>query len=150
MPVMQPPDDRGVDWTGGFPDDSPIAPLDGRTFVERLQRLSERARDLTLLRRARTESARTPHREQAESASGAAEVGLEGAFHVVVDARDEEDREDGEDERHGDADVEVLHEVDPWRQESVVKPRVAPRAAVSIAASGLYKARGASIFPICE
>ena len=55
MPVMQPPDDRGVDWTGVRPDDSPIAPLDSRSFVVRLRRLSERARDLTLLRRARTE-----------------------------------------------------------------------------------------------
>ena len=52
---MQPPDDRGVDWTGVRPDDSPIGPLDGRSFVARLRRLSERARDLTLLRRARTE-----------------------------------------------------------------------------------------------
>ena len=39
---MQPPDDRGVDWTGVRPDDFPIAPLDGRTFVERLQRLDKR------------------------------------------------------------------------------------------------------------
>ena len=52
---MQPPDNCGVDSTGVRPDDFPIAPLDGRTFVERLQRLSERARDLTLLRRARAE-----------------------------------------------------------------------------------------------
>ena len=52
---MQPPDNCGVDWTGVRPDDSPIGPLDGRSFVARLQRLSDRARDLTLLRRARTE-----------------------------------------------------------------------------------------------
>ena len=55
MPVKQPPDDRSVDWTGVRPDDSPIEPLNSRTFVERLQRLSERARDLRLLRKARTE-----------------------------------------------------------------------------------------------
>ena len=55
MPAMQPPDNRGVDWTGVRPDDSPIAPLDGRSFVARLRLLSARVRDLTLLRRARTE-----------------------------------------------------------------------------------------------
>ena len=83
---------------------------------------------------------------QAVSTRGAAEVPLERALYEVVHAWDEEDREDGEDERHGDADVEVLHDVDPWRQESVVKPRVAPRAVRRPA----DKARGASIFPICE
>ena len=55
MPVKRPPDDRSVDWTGVRPDDSPIEPLNSRNFVERLQRLEERARDLRLLRRARTE-----------------------------------------------------------------------------------------------
>ena len=55
MPAMRPPHDRGVDWTGVRPDDSPIEPLNSRTFVERLQRLEERIRDLTLLRRARRE-----------------------------------------------------------------------------------------------
>ena len=55
MPVMRPPKDRSVDWTGVHPDDSPIGPLDSRSFLARLRMLSERARDLTLLRRARTE-----------------------------------------------------------------------------------------------
>ena len=52
MPDKRPPDARSVDWTGVRPDDSPIEPLNSRTFVERLQRLEERARDLRLLRRA--------------------------------------------------------------------------------------------------
>jgi hypothetical protein len=39
-----------TDWTGVAPDRSPVAPLDARTFVERLRRLSERAEALTLLR----------------------------------------------------------------------------------------------------
>jgi len=34
---MQPPDNRGVDWTGVGPDDPPIAPLDGRAFLARLR-----------------------------------------------------------------------------------------------------------------
>lgn len=64
MPVMQPPEDRGVDWTGIRPDDSPIEPLDSRSFVARLQRLSERVRDLTLLRQALTER-HTPEERRA-------------------------------------------------------------------------------------
>jgi hypothetical protein len=40
------------DWTGVAPDLSPIAPLDADNFVARLQRLSERAESLTILRRA--------------------------------------------------------------------------------------------------
>ena len=59
---MQPQDNRGVDWTGFGPDDAPIAPLDGRSFLARLRRLGERARDLTLLRRARAE--RQTHAER--------------------------------------------------------------------------------------
>ncbi|MCE2540849.1 MAG: hypothetical protein J4G16_10820 [Acidobacteria bacterium] len=59
---MQPPEDRGVDWTGVHPDDSPIKPLDGRSFLARLRMLGERARDLTLLRNARTE--RPSHAER--------------------------------------------------------------------------------------
>ena len=55
MPVMQPPKNPGVDWTGVGPDDSPIEPLDSRSFPARLRMLSERVRDLTLLRRARAE-----------------------------------------------------------------------------------------------
>lgn len=55
----EPADERGTDWTGVQPDDSPIAPLDGRTFILRLRMLGERARDLTLLRRARNEQ--QPH-----------------------------------------------------------------------------------------
>ncbi len=52
---MQPPDNRSVDWTGVRPDDSPIEPLDGRTFVARLRLLSDRVRDLTRLQRARAD-----------------------------------------------------------------------------------------------
>ncbi len=59
---MQPPEDRIVDWTGVHPDDSPIAPLDGRSFLARLRILGERTRDLTLLRSARTE--RPSHAER--------------------------------------------------------------------------------------
>lgn len=55
----EPADERRIDWTGVQPDDSPIAPLDGRTFILRLRMLGERARDLTLLRRARNEQ--QPH-----------------------------------------------------------------------------------------
>ena len=62
VPMMQPPDNHGVDWTGFGPDDAPIAPLDGRSFRSRLRRLGERARDLTLLRRARAE--RQTHAER--------------------------------------------------------------------------------------
>ena len=61
MPVKRPPDDRSVDWTGVRPDGSPIEPLNSRNFVERLQRLEERIRDLRLLRKARAESSRTPN-----------------------------------------------------------------------------------------
>ena len=49
---MEPPDNRSIDWTGVQPDDSPIEPLDGRTFLLRLRRLEEHVHDLTLLRRA--------------------------------------------------------------------------------------------------
>ncbi len=56
---MEPRDKRRIDWTGVQPDDSPIEPLDGRTFLLRLRRLEECARDLTLLRRARMEQ--QPH-----------------------------------------------------------------------------------------
>ena len=56
---MDPPDNRGIDWTGVQPDESPIEPLDGRTFVLRLRRLDERVRDLRLMRRALME--RQPH-----------------------------------------------------------------------------------------
>ena len=52
---MQPLENRTADWTGVRPDDSPIEPLNSRSFLVRLRMLSERARDLTLLRRARTE-----------------------------------------------------------------------------------------------
>ena len=52
---MQPPENRSVDWTGVHPDDSPVEPLDGRSFLARLRMLGERARDLTLLRSAWTE-----------------------------------------------------------------------------------------------
>lgn len=55
----EPADKRRIDWTGVQPDQSPIAPLDGRTFTLRLRMLGERARDLTILRRARRE--RPPH-----------------------------------------------------------------------------------------
>jgi len=41
-----------ADWTGVAPDTSPVAPLDGRTFLVRLQRLSEHAASLTILRAA--------------------------------------------------------------------------------------------------
>ena len=50
--AMDPPDNRSIDWTGVQPDDSPIEPLDGRTFLLRLRRLEEHVHDLTLLRRA--------------------------------------------------------------------------------------------------
>ena len=52
--MQQPPAGR-VDWTGVRLDDRSIEPLDGRTFVARLHRLEECARDLMLLRKARTE-----------------------------------------------------------------------------------------------
>lgn len=49
---MEPPDNRSIDWTGVQPDDSPIEPLDGRTFLLRLRRLEEHVHALRLLRRA--------------------------------------------------------------------------------------------------
>ncbi len=49
---MQPPGSGHVDWSGVQPDESPIDPLDGRTFSVRLRLLSERAQSLTLLRKA--------------------------------------------------------------------------------------------------
>jgi len=41
-----------IDWTGVEPDQSPVAPLDGHTYVARLRLLSERAASLTTLRKA--------------------------------------------------------------------------------------------------
>jgi hypothetical protein len=55
MPVMQSPQTQGVDWTGVLPDQSPIGPLDSQSFSVRLRMLSERARSLTVLRKAFTE-----------------------------------------------------------------------------------------------
>ena len=52
---MEPPDERRIDWTGVQPDDSPIEPLDGRTFLLRLRRLEGYVHDLILLRRAMKE-----------------------------------------------------------------------------------------------
>lgn len=49
---MKPIDQDGVDWTGVGPNESRIEPLDGRTFSDRLRRLSDRAGSLTVLRRA--------------------------------------------------------------------------------------------------
>ena len=62
MPAMQPLENRTADWTGVRPDDSPIEPLDSHSFLVRLRMLSERARDLTLLRSAWTEQ--QPHEER--------------------------------------------------------------------------------------
>ena len=56
---MEPPADRSIDWTGVQPDDSPIEPLDGRTFLLRLRRLEQHVHDLRLLRRALKEQ--QPH-----------------------------------------------------------------------------------------
>ena len=50
--AMEPPDNRSIDWTGVQPDDSPIEPLDGRTFLLRLNRLEQHVHELRLLRRA--------------------------------------------------------------------------------------------------
>jgi len=47
--MPHPPD---IDWTGVEPDRSPIAPLDATSFVQRLNRLSERVRSLRTLRAA--------------------------------------------------------------------------------------------------
>ena len=51
--MQHPHADRDVDWTGVQPDERPVEPLDGRTFLARLLRLEAHARDLALLRRAR-------------------------------------------------------------------------------------------------
>ena len=45
-------DNRAIDWTGVQPDDSPIEPLNARTFVLRLRRLEEWVSDLRRLRQA--------------------------------------------------------------------------------------------------
>lgn len=50
MPAPRMPDGRSIDWTGVQPDDSPIEPLNSRNFLERLERLQARARDITRLR----------------------------------------------------------------------------------------------------
>ena len=47
---MQPPERSNVDWTGVQPDQSPIEPLDDKSFTVRLRLLSERARSLTIFR----------------------------------------------------------------------------------------------------
>ena len=52
---LEPPDNHGIDWTGVRPDDSPIEPLDGRSFVLRLRRLEDHVHDLTRLRQALTQ-----------------------------------------------------------------------------------------------
>ena len=49
---MEKPADSDIDWTGVQPDQSPIAPLNADTFVERLRLLSERANNLLILRNA--------------------------------------------------------------------------------------------------
>ena len=49
---MERHDNRSIDWTGVEPDDSPIEPPDGRTFLLRLRRLEEHVHALRLLRRA--------------------------------------------------------------------------------------------------
>lgn len=49
---MQPSNQPDIDWTGVQPDQSPIAPLDERTFKIRLRLLSERATSLMILRNA--------------------------------------------------------------------------------------------------
>jgi hypothetical protein len=49
---MRPLNESKIDWSGVKPDESPIAPLDAATFIERLQRLSDRAASLTILRQA--------------------------------------------------------------------------------------------------
>lgn len=41
-----------TDWTGLSTSREPVAPLDERTFIERLRLLSTRARDVALLREA--------------------------------------------------------------------------------------------------
>lgn len=45
-------DTNKTDWTGVAPDDSPIAPLTPETFVERLNRLSDRVNALRAMRQA--------------------------------------------------------------------------------------------------
>jgi len=49
---MQPSNHSRIDWTGVQPDQSPIAPLDERTFTMRLRLLSERATNIMILRNA--------------------------------------------------------------------------------------------------
>jgi hypothetical protein len=49
---MCPLDDSEIDWTGFKPDESPIAPLDATTFVQRLRLLSDRAAGVAKLRAA--------------------------------------------------------------------------------------------------
>ena len=49
---MKPSNHPDIDWTGVQPDQSPIEPLDERTFIIRLRLLSERATSMTILRNA--------------------------------------------------------------------------------------------------
>ena len=64
---MEPHDDRSIDWTGVQPDDSPIEPLDGRTFLLRLRRLEEHVHALRLLRRALMEQRSNDPRVSSDS-----------------------------------------------------------------------------------
>jgi hypothetical protein len=50
--TMKPLEDPDADWAGVQPDRSRIEPLDANSFAVRLNLLSERARDLTILRNA--------------------------------------------------------------------------------------------------
>ena len=59
---MEKPADSDIDWTGVQPDQSPIAPLNADTFVERLRLLSERANSLLILRNALSQQ--QPHGDQ--------------------------------------------------------------------------------------
>ena len=59
---MQPSNHPDIDWTGVQPDQSPIAPLDERTFPTRLRLLSERATSMMILRNAFKQQ--QPHGDQ--------------------------------------------------------------------------------------
>jgi hypothetical protein len=52
MSIVRPSEDSSIDWTGVQRDASPIGPLDDRSFIARLLLPGERARSLTILRRA--------------------------------------------------------------------------------------------------
>jgi hypothetical protein len=72
---MRSGDESSVDWSGVQPDQSPIAPLDAESFLARIELLSQRARILTILRRAFVE-------QDAHAGPTDADIGSRGTVRI--------------------------------------------------------------------